>query len=42
MFEEDLIVDMSEVWILLVILQLFDVLKSEMNGPMLVTKHGLS
>jgi hypothetical protein len=42
MFEEDFIVDLFKVWILLAILQLFDVLKSEMNGPMLVTKHGLN
>jgi hypothetical protein len=42
MFEEDLVVNLSEIWILLGNLQLFDVLKSEMNGQMLVTKHGLS
>jgi hypothetical protein len=32
MFEEDLVVNLSEIWILLGNLQLFDVLKSEMNG----------
>jgi hypothetical protein len=42
MFEEDLVVNLSEIWILLGNLQLFDVLKSEVNGQMLETKHGLS
>lgn len=32
MFEEDLVVNLFEIWILLGNLQLFDVLKSEMNG----------